>query len=356
MGPSAIRYARIEAALERPGPQGHRPRERRGAHPRDGRFGRRGQAPRRRQERLRGGLQAGRRHRIRGTLPDLPRRGSLHRHRDRLGRRALDIGGADRPDLGRRPRGLQHPRNLTFGNIHGMPLATLTGRGHPDLVGVGGQGASVRTEDVVIIGLRSVDLEEKNLLREAGVKVYTMREIDVYGAGRVVRGAIKGLAHVDRVHLSFDLDVRRPRGGPRRRHPRTRRTHLQGSTPPHGTPERSRHRHLARHGRGKPDPGHQERHSNASRRTSREPDGAQDNRPAGLARCALRAPLVSTFRPSASTFSTSGFGLHFQHATPGFAVLRFQEVVSGRRHDRQTRPARAAVPRVRHGEAGTAKS
>jgi arginase len=106
------------------------------------------------------------------------------------------------------------PETSPSGNIHGMPLATLTGRGHPDLVGIGGPGASVRTEDVVIIGLRSVDLEEKNLLREAGVKVYTMREIDVYGAGRVVRGAIRDLAHVDRVHLSFDLDAADPEAAP----------------------------------------------------------------------------------------------------------------------------------------------
>src|SRR5215218_1514996 len=100
------------------------------------------------------------------------------------------------------------------GNIHGMPLAALTGRGHPELVGVGGRGASLRTEDVVIIGLRSVDLEEKNLLREAGVKVYTMREVDVYGAGRIVRSAIRDLAKVDRVHLSFDLDVVDPEVAP----------------------------------------------------------------------------------------------------------------------------------------------
>ena len=71
-----------------------------------------------------------------------------------------------------------------------------------------------RDGDVVIIGLRSVDLEEKNLLREAGVKVYTMREVDVYGAGRIVRSAIRDLAPVDRVHLSFDLDVVDPEVAP----------------------------------------------------------------------------------------------------------------------------------------------
>jgi arginase len=106
------------------------------------------------------------------------------------------------------------PATSPSGNIHGMPLATLTGRGHPDLVGIGGPGASVRPEDVVIIGLRSVDLEEKNLLREAGVKVYTMKEIDAYGAARVVRGAMKDLSHVDRVHLAVDLDVVDPEVAP----------------------------------------------------------------------------------------------------------------------------------------------
>lgn len=96
------------------------------------------------------------------------------------------------------------PETSPSGNIHGMPLAALTGRGHPDLVGI---GSGVRTEDVVMIGLRSVDSEERKLLMEAGVRVYTMKEIDAYGAASVVRRALKALSHLDRVHLSFDLDV-----------------------------------------------------------------------------------------------------------------------------------------------------
>ena len=106
------------------------------------------------------------------------------------------------------------PGTSPSGNIHGMPLAAITGRGHPDLVGIGGSDARLRTEDVIIIGLRSVDVEEKNLLREAGVRVYTMKDIDAYGAARVVRSAIKGLSHVDRVHLSLDLDVVDPEVAP----------------------------------------------------------------------------------------------------------------------------------------------
>ncbi len=106
------------------------------------------------------------------------------------------------------------PETSPSGNIHGMPLATLTGRGASGLIEIGGPSASVGTEDVVLIGLRSVDLEERNLLREAGMRAYTMKEIDAYGVATVVRQAMKDLAHVDRVHLSFDLDVLDPEVAP----------------------------------------------------------------------------------------------------------------------------------------------
>ena len=106
------------------------------------------------------------------------------------------------------------PETSPSGNVHGMPLATLTGRGHPSLVEIGGPGPSVRAEDVVLIGLRSVDLEERNLLRGACAKVYTMKEIDAYGVARIVRQALKDLSHVNRVHLSFDLDALDPEVAP----------------------------------------------------------------------------------------------------------------------------------------------
>src|SRR5215218_7245050 len=77
------------------------------------------------------------------------------------------------------------PATSPSGNVHGMPLSVLTGRGHPGLVGIGGEGASVRAEDVVLLGLRSVDLEERRSLAEAGARAYTMKEIDVYGAAHV---------------------------------------------------------------------------------------------------------------------------------------------------------------------------
>lgn len=106
------------------------------------------------------------------------------------------------------------PESSPSGNIHGMPLATLTGRGHGELVRIGGEEASLRAEDAVILGLRSVDREEQRLLTEAGVHAYTMKEIDAYGIARVVRQAIKRLSHLERVHLSFDLDSLDPEVAP----------------------------------------------------------------------------------------------------------------------------------------------
>ena len=100
------------------------------------------------------------------------------------------------------------------GNIHGMPLAALAGIGHPDLVNIGGPGASVRPEDIVLVGLRSVDLRERELLREIGVRIYTMKEIDAYGVASVVRRALEDLSDLERVHLSFDLDALDPAVAP----------------------------------------------------------------------------------------------------------------------------------------------
>lgn len=105
---------------------------------------------------------------------------------------------------------LNTPETSPSGNVHGMPLAALTGRGHPDLVNVGGEGASIRPEDTVLVGLRSVDPEERELLAEAGMRAYTMKDIDAHGVAAVVHQALKDLSHLDRVHLSFDLDVLDP--------------------------------------------------------------------------------------------------------------------------------------------------
>ncbi len=105
------------------------------------------------------------------------------------------------------------PETSPSGNVHGMPLAILTGLGYSELVNIGG-GTAVRAGDIAIVGLRSVDREERELLGEAGVNVYTMKDVDAYGVASVVRSALRDLSHLDRLHLSFDLDVLDPEVAP----------------------------------------------------------------------------------------------------------------------------------------------
>lgn len=106
------------------------------------------------------------------------------------------------------------PETSPTGNVHGMPLAVLIGLGHPDLTGIGGAEPSIRAQDVVLVGLRSIDPQERKLLLEAGVTVYTIKDVDTFGVATIVRRALADLSHLSRVHLSLDLDVVDPEAAP----------------------------------------------------------------------------------------------------------------------------------------------
>ncbi|PIC65120.1 arginase [Sporosarcina sp. P13] len=94
------------------------------------------------------------------------------------------------------------------GNIHGMPLAVSMGLGHEQLVNVHSQGAKIDPQNVVIIGARALDPGERQLIKEKGVKVFTMHEIDRYGMSAVIQQTLEHFSsrEVDGVHLSLDLD------------------------------------------------------------------------------------------------------------------------------------------------------
>ena len=101
------------------------------------------------------------------------------------------------------------------GNIHGMPLAVSIGLGHNLLTDIGGYGPKVKPENVVIIGARALDDGEKDLIKEIGIKVYTMHEIDRMGMAKVMEETIAYLKEkTDGVHLSLDLDGLDPNDAP----------------------------------------------------------------------------------------------------------------------------------------------
>ena len=105
---------------------------------------------------------------------------------------------------------LNTPGSSPSGNVHGMPVATLMGHGDPRLTGVWGGGAVVRPEDVVYIGLRSIDPSERSWIRDAGITAFTMTDVDRRGMAEVAAEAVSSLAHLPRLHVSFDADVLDP--------------------------------------------------------------------------------------------------------------------------------------------------
>lgn len=101
------------------------------------------------------------------------------------------------------------------GNIHGMPLAASLGYGHERLVGIAGFSPKIKPENVVIIGARSLDEGERELIKRLGIKVFTMHEIDKLGMARVMDEAISHVSkHTKGVHLSLDLDGLDPHDAP----------------------------------------------------------------------------------------------------------------------------------------------
>ncbi|MFD2679137.1 arginase [Bacillus seohaeanensis] len=102
------------------------------------------------------------------------------------------------------------------GNIHGMPLAVSLGIGHETLTNIGGFSPKIKPENIVIIGARSLDEGERELIRERGIKVYTMHEVDRLGMTTVMEEAIQYLKNnkTDGVHLSLDLDGLDPSDAP----------------------------------------------------------------------------------------------------------------------------------------------
>jgi len=99
------------------------------------------------------------------------------------------------------------PESSPSGNIHGMPLATLLGYGHPLLTQISGASPALKAENVVVFGARDVDRSEAELVKRSGVRVFTMSEIDSRGVGNCVDEALVILGRANGgVHLSYDLD------------------------------------------------------------------------------------------------------------------------------------------------------
>jgi arginase len=107
------------------------------------------------------------------------------------------------------------PETSPSGNIHGMPLAALLGFGATELIEIGGAFPKVDPSNVVLVGIRSLDAGEKKRLKDTGVQVHTMSDIDRHGVDRVMKKALARVTDgTDYVHVSFDLDAVDPTVAP----------------------------------------------------------------------------------------------------------------------------------------------
>ncbi|HNR92240.1 MAG TPA: arginase [Dokdonella sp.] len=96
------------------------------------------------------------------------------------------------------------------GNIHGMPVACLCGLGPRELTELGGSAPAMLPSNIRQIGIRSVDADEKRLVRDHGLDIYDMRYIDEIGMKRVMEEALADIDDNTHVHVSFDVDFLDP--------------------------------------------------------------------------------------------------------------------------------------------------
>lgn len=109
------------------------------------------------------------------------------------------------------------PETSDSGNIHGMPVAFLTGLAQEERKDVFGwlkDDQKISVKKLVYIGLRDVDRGEKKILRENGIRAFSMHDIDRHGIGRVMEMALAHIGTDTPIHLSFDVDALDPQWAP----------------------------------------------------------------------------------------------------------------------------------------------
>lgn len=136
--------------------------------------------------------------------------GTAQAMRERLGREMAVIWVDAHADI-------NTPETSDSGNIHGMPVAFLTGLAkeqNRDVFGWISDEQRISTQKIVYIGLRDVDRGEKKILRDHGIKAFSMHDVDRHGIGKVMDMALGWIGRDTPIHLSFDIDALDPMWAP----------------------------------------------------------------------------------------------------------------------------------------------
>lgn len=107
------------------------------------------------------------------------------------------------------------PETSPSGNVHGMPLAAIMGYGAEELVDLLGFKPKAEPGNIVIVGARDLDAQERKIVKKSGVHVFTMRDIDERGMREVMSDALKyAMDDTSGIAVSLDMDFVDPSDAP----------------------------------------------------------------------------------------------------------------------------------------------
>ncbi len=107
------------------------------------------------------------------------------------------------------------PETSETGNIHGMPLASLLGHGDPIFTSLLGAAPKFKPEHVCLIGIRSFEIGEAELLKSLNVRIYYMEEVKRRGLDDILQEAL-GIVNAGTIGygVTLDMDSIDPREAP----------------------------------------------------------------------------------------------------------------------------------------------
>ena len=109
---------------------------------------------------------------------------------------------------------LNTPETSPSGNVHGMPLGAALGRASDAFASEAWPLPALDPRHVALVGIRSLDEGERELVKDLGIAVHTMSDLDRKGIEPVVREALEHVSGAPYVHVSLDMDVVDPEAAP----------------------------------------------------------------------------------------------------------------------------------------------
>jgi arginase len=109
---------------------------------------------------------------------------------------------------------LNTPETSPSGNVHGMPLGAALGLASDAFASEAWPLPALNPQQVALVGIRSLDAGEREFVKELGISVHTMSDLDRKGIEPVVREALERVSGAAFVHVSLDMDVVDPEAAP----------------------------------------------------------------------------------------------------------------------------------------------